>query len=217
VDPDVTPEPAKKTAPLKNLLAPLKNLAGAIRPPPIPKKLVIPAVACVVLLIAGGTAFGLLHTRQKHSGSPHGKTVASAQVASGAGVSGAGPSGAGAAGVGPSAVGAAGAGPSAACSGVVRDIYRQTVAEDPSVTLAEVRSEVGRSGVTCEPAPEIVAQIRDLSPACRDIVQYTFLGVRNGNPDITVSDVRARVVEKSVACEHDRSANVASIARHKEK
>jgi hypothetical protein len=197
LDPDDTPEPEKTRAslkpltPLKNLLTLFKNLSTALKNLPIPKKLVIPAIAGAVVLTAGGAAFGLLHARPKHA-VPQVKAAASAPVASTTR-------------------------PSAACSGVVRDIYRQTVLEDPGVTLAEVRSEVLSSGVNCVPVPEIAAELKDLSPACRDMVQYTFLGVRDGHPDFKVNDIREKVVQKSVACEHDRPPNVASAARHKAK
>jgi hypothetical protein len=192
LDPDVTPKPKSTKASLKTLLIPFKNLSTAVKNLPIPKKLLIPAIAAAVLLTAGGAAFGLLHARLKHGVAPQVKAVASAPVGSTTG-------------------------PSAACSGVVRDIYRQTVDEDPSVTLAEVRSEVVSSGVSCVPVPKIAAELKVLSPACRDMVQYTFLGVHDGHPDIKLNDVREKVVQKSVACEHDRPPKIASVARHKEK
>ncbi len=204
MDPDVTPKPAKTKASLtslltrlKNLLTPLKHLAAALKNLPIPKKLAIPAIAGVAVLTVGGAAFGLFHARVKNAAAPQVKAVASAP--------------------GPSTTGSASTGTATACSGVVRDIYRQTVDEDPSVTLAAVRSEVVRSGVSCVPDPEIAAELKDLSPACRDMVQYTFLGVRNGHPTFKVSDIREKVVEKSVACEHDRPPSIASVARHKAK
>jgi hypothetical protein len=197
LDPDVTPKPKKTKASLKNLLTPLDNLLTPFKNLPIPKKLVIPAIAGVVFLIAGGAAFGLFHARLKHAAAPQVKAVASAPAASAGG---------------PSA-----GGPSTTCSGVVRDIYRQTVNEDPSVTLGEVRSEVRSSGINCAPLPEIAAELKDLSPACRDMVQYTFLSVRDGHASITVSDIREKVVQKSVACERDRPPNTTSIARHEVK
>jgi len=218
LDPDVTPEPKKATASLKNLLTPLTKLLTPLKKLPtalknlpipkslpIPKKLLIPAIAGVVLIIAGG-AFGLIAL--KHAPSKA-KASATSPVAST---------------TKSSATGSAAAtdastltGPSAGCSGVVRDIYRQTVLEDPDVTLAEVRSEVVSSGISCAPDPEIAAELKDLSPACRDMVQYTVLGVRGGHPDVKVSDVRERVVRKSVACEHDRAPAAESGAREKAK
>jgi hypothetical protein len=214
LDPDVTPEPQTTKASLKNLLTllrnlltPFKNVPTALKNLPIPKKLLIPALAGIVLLTAGGAAFGLLHAKLQHTVAPQAKAVASAPVASTTVAST----------TVASATVASTTGPSAACSGVVRDIYRQTANEDPSVTLAEVRSEVVSSGVNCAPVPEIAAELKDLSPACRDMVQYTFLGVRDGHPDIKVNDVREKVVQKSVACEHDRAPNIASAARHKAK
>ncbi len=210
MDPDVTPEPEKPKLALKHLLAPLRKLTTALKnlpipkklpipknlpipkSLPIPKKLVIPAIACVVLLAVGGVAFGLLHARLKPATVAHVKGVGATPVASTTG-------------------------PSAACGGVVRDIYRQTVDEDPSVTLAEVRSEVLSSGVSCVPVPEIAAELKGLSPACRDMVQYTFLEVRDGHPEIRVSDIRVKVVRKSVACEHDRPTKIATAARIKTK
>jgi hypothetical protein len=219
LDPDVTPVTEKKknasleklTAPLEQLLAVLKALAAPLRilpgtftkllsplktlpaafknlplPKnlPIPKQLMLPVLAGAGLLIVGGVAFGIVQARSKHAAAPNVKVVASA----------------------PSA--ASSADPAGACSGVVRDIYRQTVSEDPSVTLAEVRSEVLSSGVSCAPDPELAAELKDLSPACRDMVQYTYLGVRDGHTEVKVSDVREKVVEKSVACEHDRRRQI---------
>jgi hypothetical protein len=231
--------------PLENLLTPLKNLLTPLKNLPIPKKLVIPASAAAVLLTAGLSAFGLLHA--KHATAPQVKAVASAPVGSapaasapagsakatsaplGSATATSAPVGsetatsapAAAATTAPAAAASATVasttGSSGACSGVVRDIYRQTVAEDPSVTLAEVQSEVVQSGVSCVPDPEIAADLKDLSPACRDMVQYTFLGVREGHTNIQVTDVREKVVEKSVACEHDRRPNIASVAGHKAK
>jgi hypothetical protein len=103
------------------------------------------------------------------------------------------------------------AAPVDACSGVERDLYRQAVDDDPSTTLAEVRSEVHSSGIDCVPDPEIAAELKDLTPACRDMVQYTFFGVRSAHADIKVGDVRERVVEKSVACERDRASMRSSL------
>lgn len=191
-DPDVTPAPKKKKVSLKSIVTPFAKLCGALKTLRIPKKLVIPVIAAAVLLIAGGVAFGLLHTRLAHSLA---KTAASAQVAS--------------------APGASTTAPSAACSGLVRDIYRQTLEEEPSVTLAEIRSEVQTSGVTCAPVPAIAAQLKGLSPGCRDMVQYTYLEAHEDHADVTVNAVRAKVVQKSVACEHDRSPNIAAVAGQK--
>jgi hypothetical protein len=189
----------------------------------LPKKLMIPVVAAAVLLIGGGVAFGLLHARTKSALPPHG-TAAGASTAGAAGASTAGKPGASkevATGNSPpDATGsstAGGTGSSPACRGVVNDLFRQARDDDPSVTLAEVRAEVSSSGVSCTPDPEVVAALKDLSPECRDMVQYTFLGVRDGHADITVNDVRVKVVPKSVACEHDRVPNVAQLPGHKEK
>lgn len=220
LDPDIAPEPEKSKAPLEtllralknvgpalgNLLTPLRNLAPvlktlqspfkhvvpALKNLPFPKKLVIPAIAGVVLLTAGGIAFGLFHAKLKHVAAPQSKTAASASLGSTTKLS-------------------------AACNGVVRDIYRQTVDEDPGVTRTEVRAEVLRSGVSCVPVPEIAAELKDLSPGCRDMVQYTYLGLHNSHAEIKVSDIREKVVLKSVACEHDRRPNIASIVRHRSK
>jgi len=145
--------------------------------------LLIAAIGGAVLVLAAGVAFMLMHAHGKHGSAAAAPTAATAATAAAAATARVN---------------------SIACRGVERELYRQTTSEDPSITLAQVQAEVRDSGIDCTPVAAIVAQMKTLSPDCREIVQYTYLNVRDGHPEISVSDIRKVVVPKAVACEPDR-------------
>jgi hypothetical protein len=188
-------------------------------PAPIPrktiprKKLVLIAIAVAVLLAVGGAGFALLHGRAKHASPAIAKSSSSAASATTSATGSSAEKGSSAENGGSATTGSA-----AGCRGVVRDLYKQALTDDPSVTLAEVQKEVGSSGVDCTPVPAITEVIKTLSPACRDMVQYTYLQVRDGHQDVTVLDVQKAVVPKSIACKNDHlPPNVASVPAHNPK